>query len=712
MRTVAIEMPQREAGWCEALAGKSVKTTSERSLIGSVGLVTTIEWLSAYKQMAIWVEPRIIVPIHYACIMDWDFLLFASNSDRRRVDMEREEFLGLYRHSMAHVLAKAVIELYGKETMYGIGPQIEDGAYYDFVLPEGKTITEADYKTIEDKMKEIIKRREDWTRKEVTKEEAREIFKNNKFKLELIDEMPEDEVMTVYYTGEDYVDLCRGPHVSNSQELMSVCYKVHSCSSAYWRGDAKRDHMQRVYFYAYPDKVQLKEHIKMIEEARERDHKKLGAQLELFHFDETAPGMPYWEPRGWQMYQSLLTYSRNLQRAHGYTEISAPLINNKKLWLISGHWAHYLNNMFIVPGIDGYAPADMNIADLNETLDEDSEQVTAELAKDTPVYNREAVDTMAAKPMNCPNAMMMFKRKTRSYKDLPIRYSEYDVLHRKEKSGQMNGLFRVQEFRQDDDHTFVMESQIKEEIADIISIADEIYKTFGVTYRAEFSTRPDDYMGDLEVWNRAEAALKEILDEKYGEDGYEINEGDGAFYGPKIDLQIKDALGREWQCGTIQLDFQLPHNFGLTYTNPEGNLEMPVVIHRAIYGSLERFIGIIIENFNGNFPFWLCPYQVAVVPITPENNDYAKKVADTLEAAGIRVEADYTDKNMRSKIKKFKPYRDPYILVLGAKEAEENTVSINVRGSNKQIQNVPLDRFVEICKQMNKEHTLELVQEM
>ncbi len=623
--------------------------------------------------------------------------------------MEKEEFLQVYRHSLAHILAKAVIEIYGSEVQYAIGPQIDDGAYYDFVLPEGKTITENDFKQIENKMREIIKRREAWTRKEVSKSEALEIFKNQKYKTELINDLPEDEVITVYYTGDDYVDLCRGPHVENSQELMSAAFQLHAASMAYWRGDARRDQMQRVYFYAFPNKDELKQHIKLIEEARERDHKKIGAQLELFMFDETAPGMPYWLPRGWVMYQTLLKYSREIQKAHGYTEISAPLINNKKLWLISGHWAHYLNNMFIVPGIEGHVTADADISNVMENSANESEAPkSVKIMAGSVVYNRENLDTMAAKPMNCPNAMLTFKRKNRSYKELPIRYSEYDVLHRKEKSGQMNGLFRVQEFRQDDDHTFVMESQIKDEIKDIISIADEIYTTFGVTYRAELSTRPEDFMGDIEVWNQAEADLKEILTEQYGEDGFEINEGDGAFYGPKIDLQIKDALGREWQCGTIQLDFQLPHNFGLTYINDQGESIMPVVIHRAIYGSLERFIGIIIENFKGMFPFWLNPYQVGIVPIRESHNEYAKKVEDILTANGIRVEADYSDNNMKTKIKGFKNFKDPYILVLGDKEAEENTVSINVRGSNKQVQNVPLDKFVEICKKLNSEHTLEL----
>ena len=622
--------------------------------------------------------------------------------------MTKEEYLEVYRHSLAHILAKAVIELYGKEVQYAIGPQIDDGCYYDFVLP--KPVTQDDFKTIEDKMREIIKRREDFTCKEVSRAEALEMFKDQKFKTELIQDLPEDETLTVYYTGDDYVDLCRGPHVGNSQELMNAAYQIKAVSGAYWRGDEKRDQLSRIYLYAFPSKDELKKHIKMIQEAMERDHKKIGAQLDLFMFDETAPGMPYWLPRGWKMYQALLKYSREVQERHGYTEIAAPLVNNKKLWLISGHWAHYVNNMFMVPGVSGWLKADAEIPGVLENLNEPAEEPkNIKILAKSVIYNREQDDTMAAKPMNCPNAMMTYKRTNHSYKELPIRYSEYDVLHRKEKSGQMNGLFRVQEFRQDDDHTFVMESQIKEEIADVIAIADEIYSTFGVTYRAEFSTRPEDFMGDIEVWNRAEAALKEILDEKYGEGGYEINEGDGAFYGPKIDLQIKDALGREWQCGTVQLDFQLPHNFGLTYQAQDGTMQMPVVIHRAIYGSLERFIGIIIENFKGVFPFWLSPYQVGIVPIRVEHNEYAKKVETALMNAGIRVEADYSDNNMKEKIKKFKNYKDPYIIVVGDKEAQENTVSINVRGSNKQVQNVPLDALVEMCKKMNEEHTLELI---
>lgn len=592
--------------------------------------------------------------------------------------MEKEQYLGLYRHSLAHILAKAVVELYGKDVQYAIGPQIEDGCYYDFVLP--KPVTEEDFKQIEDRMREIIKRRERWTRRELSRAEALELFREQKFKTELIQDLPEDEVLSVYYTGEDFVDLCRGPHVENSQELMNAAFKIKSTSGAYWRGDEHRDQLQRIYLYAFPDKNQLKEHLRLVQEALERDHKKLGPQLDLFMFTETAQGMPYWLPRGWKLFNTLLQYWRDIHDVHGYQEISAPVINNKKLWLISGHWAHYVNNMFMVPGknADG-------------------------------VFDIETDDTMAAKPMNCPNAMLTFKRRVRSYRDLPIRYSETDMVHRKEKAGQLNGLFRVQAFRQDDDHTFVMESQIEEEIEDVLNIANEIYKTFGITYRAELSTRPDDFMGDIALWNDAEAALRRILDKKYGEGNYEVNEGDGAFYGPKIDLQIKDALGREWQCGTVQLDFQLPRNFELKYTAQDGSEQTPVVIHRAIFGSLERFIGILIENFKGAFPFWLSPYQVGIVPIRPEHNDYARKVAGKLAAYRIRTEADYSDNNMKEKIKKYKNYKDPYILVLGDREAAENTVSINLRGSNRQLNNIPLDHFVEMCMKMNAEHSLELI---
>ncbi|MCI6637767.1 MAG: threonine--tRNA ligase [Bilifractor sp.] len=587
--------------------------------------------------------------------------------------MEKEEFLAVYRHSLAHILAKAVIELFGKENVqYAIGPQIENGLYYDFVLP--RTLNNDDYKTIEDKMHEIIKRREPWTRKVVSKAEALDIFKDQKFKTELIEELPEDETITLYYTGDDYVDLCRGPHVDNSQELMNVAFEVRSISGAYWRGDENRDQLQRIYVTAFPDKQQLKEYKKLLREAAERDHKKLGPQLELFMFDESAPGMPYWLPRGWKMFNALLNFWRGIHEEHGYQEISGPVLSNSKLWQTSGHWGHYKDNMFIIPG-----------------------------AKE------DESDYYACKPMNCPNAILVYKKHLRSYRDLPFRINQVDVIHRKEKSGELNGLFRVQMFRQDDAHILVAEEQIASEIKDIMSIATQIYGTFGLTYKAELSTRPDDYMGDIKVWDKAEKDLKDILDDVYGPGNYEVNEGDGAFYGPKIDLKMKDALGREWQMGTIQLDFQLPLNFDMKYAAQDGSVKQPVMIHRAIFGSLERFIGILIENYKGAFPFWLSPYQVAVVPIRPEHNDYAKKVVSTLKNAGIRVEVDYADKNMNEKIKTYKTFKDPYIVVVGDKEAADGTVSITVRGQKQQLHDVPLEKLVCMCQKMENEHLKELI---
>ena len=606
--------------------------------------------------------------------------------------MEREDLKDVYRHSLAHILAKAVIEIFGKENVqYAIGPEVSDGLYYDFVLP--RTVTKEDFPALEEKMHEIIKRREPWLRQEISREAALEMFKDQRFKTELIQDLPEDEAITIYSTGDDFVDLCRGPHVDNSQELLSAAFQIKSASGSYWRGDEHNEQLQRIYVYAFPDKQQLKDHLKLIQEAMERDHKKLGQQLELFMFDETAPGMPYWLPRGWRLYNTLMDFSRNLQDEYGYQEICAPVFNNRKLYLISGHWAHYQNNMFVVPELERDENGQI-VLDDNGSF------------KMRPV---EEADIYSAKPMNCPNAMVVFKSQVRSYRDLPLRLSENNVLHRKEKSGQLNGLLRVQEFRQDDDHTFVMESQIEDEIAKIFELTDKIYSTLGLSYRAELSTRPEDFMGDIETWNDAERALKNILDAKYSEGGYEINEGDGAFYGPKIDLQMKDALGREWQCGTIQLDFQLPHNFELKYTAPDGSLKQPIVIHRALYGSFERFIAVIIENFKGAFPFWLSPTQVGVVPIKTEHNDYAEEICRLLRANRIRYEVDYEDKNMNAKIKAFKNFKVPYVIVVGGQEAENRTVSINIRGSNQQLRNVPLDTFLDMCDIMNEEHSLELM---
>ena len=504
----------------------------------------------------------------------------------------------------------------------------------------------------------------------MSRDEALALFKDQKYKTELIRDLPDDEVISIYYTGDDFVDLCRGPHIESSQELLSVAFQIKFVSGSYWRGDEHNDQLQRVYVYAFPDKKQLKDHLDMIKEAMERDHKKLGPELELFMFHETAPGMPYWLPKGWALYNALLSYWRKEHLPHGYQEISAPVLNEKQLWVTSGHWAHYQNGMFIAP------------------VDENT--------------------TFAIKPMNCPNAINVYRNRGRSYKELPLRYSQTDVIHRREKSGELNGLFRVQEFHQDDAHNFVTEEQIESEISDIMDIAKSIYATFGLTYTAELSTRPDDFMGDIALWDKAEASLKSILTDKFGADGFEINEGDGAFYGPKIDLGMRDCLGRQWQMGTIQLDFQLPLNFNLKYVAPDGSLKQPVMIHRAIFGSFERFIGILIEHFKGQFPLWLSPVQVAVVPIRPEHNDYAKKIADLLLDNDIRFEVDYSDQNMKNKIKRFKLERVPYVLVVGDKEAENETVAVNIRGVKDNKFGVPLKQFIDNVKAQQKQYTLEL----
>lgn len=586
--------------------------------------------------------------------------------------MDKELFNSCYRHSLAHILAKAVVELYGKEnTKLAIGPAIDDGFYYDFLLP--KAITTDDFETIENKMREILKRKENFTYEEVSKEKALELFADQPFKTELIEDLPSDEKISVYYTGDDFIDLCKGPHVENSQALLNCAFKIKSCSSAYWRGDEHRDILQRIYVFAFKTKDELKEHLHFLEEAKERDHRKLGPQLDLFFMDETAPGMPYWLPKGWKLFNLILDFWREEHEARGYQEISSPLINANSLWVTSGHWDHYKNNMFTIP------------------VDENT--------------------TYGVKPMNCPNSILVYKRKPRSYRDLPLRYSDCDVLHRKEKSGELNGLLRVQMFRQDDSHNFITEDQIYDEVNDILDIADLFYNIFGLTYRPELSTRPADFMGDVALWDKAEKALKQILDNRYGEDGYDINEGDGAFYGPKIDIMMQDALKRQWQMGTIQLDFQLPLNFDIHYTDSDGELKTPVIIHRVIYGSLERFLGILIEQFKGAFPYWISPVQVGIVPIRSEHNEYAKELADLFRKNKIRFEVDYSDNNMKEKIKKFKKERLPYVIIVGDKEAAEHTLSLNTR-TGKNLYNLPVEKFIEMSNKMQGEKSLTLIDEL
>lgn len=571
--------------------------------------------------------------------------------------MENEEMEMIGRHSLAHVMAKAIMKLYPK-TKLTIGPAIEDGFYYD--LDTAESFTEDVLPKIEKEMKNIISHNEKFVRREVSKAEALEMFKDNEYKTELINELPENEVISVYYLGDDFVDLCRGPHVESTGKLQNFGYKLAKINGAYWRGNEKNKMLQRIYAYAFKDKKQLADYLNMLEEAKKRDHRKLGREQELFFFDETAPGMAYWLPKGFTILNTLINFWRDEHQKRGYQEFSGPQLNSSILWKTSGHWDHYKEDMYVLKDSDG------------------KEQ--------------------ALKPMNCPNSIKVFASKMRSYKDLPLRFNDVDVIHRNEKSGQLNGLFRVRMFRQDDSHNYITEDQIGSEIKEIIKIADYIYGVFGLDYQLTLSTRPQDFMGEIETWNKAESDLRAVLDELCGKGNYRVNEGDGAFYGPKIDIKMKDCLGREWQMGTVQLDFQLPMRFGITYVDAEGEKKTPIMIHRAILGSFERFIGIITEHFAGAFPLWLSPVQVVVAPLTDRNAEYAKSVYEKLQAAGIRVELDDRNEKIGYKIRESQLMKNPYFLILGDEEQNNQTISYRAR-KNVQENGVKLDDFIAKIKQ-------------
>ncbi|MCL2494591.1 MAG: threonine--tRNA ligase [Oscillospiraceae bacterium] len=580
------------------------------------------------------------------------------------------ENIEMGRHSLAHVLAKAVCELFG-DVQLAIGPAIDNGFYYDFDLPHA--ISEADFPAIEAKMAEMLRRREAFTRRELSKGEALALFAGNAYKTELIEGLPEDEVISVYYTGEDFADLCRGPHAENAQALLPWAFKIASVAGAYWRGDEKRPMLQRVYVWAFPDKQGLKAHLTFLEEAQKRDHRKLGPQLDLFFLDETAPGMPYFLPGGLKLYNALLKLWREVHETRGYLEILGPQLNHYSLWKTSGHWDHYQDNMFLVK--------------LSE------EQV------------------YGLKPMSCPNAILTYQRKTRSYRDLPLRIAEIGHVHRREPSGTLHGLFRVQGFHQDDSHNFVTEEQIPGEINDILDIADLLYDVFGLKVSPTLSTRPDDFMGEIALWDEAERELKQVLDARYGAGTYKVDEGGGAFYGPKIDIKVTDALGRVWQTATIQLDFQLCRNFNLTYADPDGQLKTPVMIHRAVFGSLERFIGIIIEHFAGKFPLWLSPLQVGIVPVQEEiHAAYAEEIAAKLQQAGLRVKVDHSNGTMGNKVKAFRQELTPYIVIVGDQEKDSGTVSLRVR-TGAQVNGIAPEAFLAACEAMLREHALALAEE-
>lgn len=564
--------------------------------------------------------------------------------------IEKDEKLHMMRHSLAHVLAKAIVSLYPK-TKLTIGPAIEDGFYYDIDLDT--PITPDQYAAIEKKMDEIIRKGEEFKREVVSKEKALELFKNNEYKTELINELPAGEEISLYYLGDDFVDLCRGPHIESTRSLQNAAYKIHAVNGAYWRGSEKNKMLQRVYAYGFKDKKAMNEHIAMLEEAKKRDNRKLGKELGLFMISPEGPGFPFYLPNGMIVRNELIDYWRQLHTAAGYQEVMTPIMLSQHLWETSGHWDHYKNNMYTTT--------------IDDTL-------------------------FAVKPMNCPGGILIYKNSPHSYRDLPLRIGELGLVHRHEKSGELGGLMRVRCFTQDDAHIFMTPSQIKDEIKNVVALIDKVYKLFGFTYHVELSTRPENSMGSDEDWDNATNALKGALDE-LGID-YLINEGDGAFYGPKIDFHLNDAIGRTWQCGTIQLDFQLPQRFDLEYVGEDGQKHRPIMIHRVVYGSIDRFMGILIEHFAGAFPVWLAPEQVRVLPITDRNADYAAKVVETLKANGIRASLDDRNEKIGYKIREAHNMKVPYSLILGDDEQANDTISLRGR-KNENASGIKLQDFVE-----------------
>lgn len=551
------------------------------------------------------------------------------------ITLDSEEGLEVYRHSSAHLLAQAVNRLY-PGTKFGIGPVIEDGFYYDMDLP--KPLTPEDLEQIEREMEKIIKEDFSIKRKVVSRQEALEIFEklNDHLKLELIRDLPEDAEISIYEQGE-FFDLCRGPHLPTTGKIKA--FKLLSVAGAYWRGDSSRQMLQRIYGTSFLKESELAEYLHFLEEAKKRDHRKLGRELDIFSFSEEAPGMPFYHPNGMVIRNELENFWREEHQKAGYQEIKTPIIMNRRLWEQSGHWEHYHENMYFtkVDQID-----------------------------------------FALKPMNCPGAMLTYKTKLHSYRDLPIRFGELGLVHRHEMSGALNGLLRVRTFTQDDAHLFVTPDQIEEEITKIIELIDKFYSLFGFSYHVELSTRPEKSMGSDELWEQATNALRNVLENRGME--YKVNEGDGAFYGPKIDFHVSDVLKRTWQAGTIQLDFQMPEKFELNYIGEDNQKHTPVVIHRVIYGSLERFMALLIEHYAGAFPTWLAPVQVKLLPIAEPHYEYARKVMKRMEDSGIRVQLDDRNEKIGYKIREAQLQKIPYMLVIGDKEVENQSLSLRRRG--------------------------------
>ena len=568
----------------------------------------------------------------------------------------------VFRHTSTHILAQAVKKIF-PEAKLAIGPPIENGYYYDFDLEH--KFTPEDLDKIEKEMNKIVKENLDLERFELPREEALKLMKEKKedYKVELINELPEGETISFYKQGE-FIDLCRGPHLPTTKPVKAL--KLLSVAGAYWRGDENNKMLQRIYGTSFPKKKLLEEYVHRLEEAKKRDHRKLGRELKLFALLEEGPGFPFFLPKGMELKNTLMEYWREVHKKAEYVEVETPIILNRKLWETSGHWNHYKENMYALQ------------------IDEED---------------------YAIKPMNCPGGMLVYKTEMRSYRDFPMRVGEVGRVHRHELSGALHGLMRVRAFTQDDAHIFMLPEQIKDEIKGVAKLIDEVYSKFGFKYHVELSTRPENSMGSDEEWEMAESALQEALEE-FGLT-YKLNEGDGAFYGPKIDFHLEDCIGRTWQCGTIQLDFQLPQRFDLTYIGKDGEKHRPIVIHRVAFGSIERFIGILIEHFAGKFPTWLAPLQAKVLPITDRNIKYAKEVAKKMKEKGIKVEVDDRSEKIGYKIREAQLEKIPYMIILGDKEEESGSISVRSRDKG-ELGSQSLDQFMNNVIEEINERSLEL----
>ena len=575
--------------------------------------------------------------------------------ENKQYTFENEEYRKTYWHTCSHVLAQAMKRLH-PEVKLAIGPAIDNGFYYDFDTPE--PFSEKELEELEAEMRKICKEKLKLERFELPREEAIRFMeeKGEPYKVELINDLPEDAVISFYKQGE-FVDLCAGPHVDSTGRIKGNAIKLTACNAAYWRGDSNRQTLQRVYGVAFPKKEELDAYLERLEEAKRRDHRKLGKELGLFMMAEEGPGFPFFLPKGMVLKNTLLDYWRQCHKRYGYVEIATPIILNQQLWHRSGHWDHYKDNMYTTV-IDG--------------------------------------EDYAVKPMNCPGGMLVYKNEPHSYRDLPLRMAELGLVHRHEMSGALHGLFRVRCFTQDDAHIFMTPAQMKDEIKNVVKLFDEMYSTFGLTYQIELSTMPEDHMGDEKDWQFAEATLQAAIEEM-GKD-FVINAGDGAFYGPKLDFHLADSLGRTWQCGTIQLDFQMPERFELEYVGEDGEKHRPVMIHRALLGSIERFIGVITEHFAGAFPAWLSPVQVKILPVTDRASGYADEVQRKLDALGFRAEVDHRSEKIGKKIREATLEKVPYMLVVGDRDMESGTVSPRHR-TGEDLGAMSFDNFAALLKE-------------